>query len=191
MEEKKEKKSLSVWIKSHIVMVVIALIVVIAAIVAVVLFVIISNNEEDEEKDKEIKPIDVVEAYIEGITSGDISKVLDSMDLKASLAWYNCNGVPEDFKEEYDNIDEDDDDVKEQLESAEDRLEYILDNIDDNYDEYSIKIKKIKEVEKLDSGLYKVKAQIEIKTKDKYGDEEINTNTTIFIIYNNKVVSMN
>ena len=191
MEEKKERKSLSTWIKSHIVMVVIALIVLIAAIVAVVLFVNNSNNEEDEEKDKEIKPIDVVEAYIEGITSGDISKVLDSMDLKASLAWYNCNGVPEDFKEEYDNIDEDDDDVKEQLESAEDGLEYILDNIDDNYDEYSIKIKKIKEVEKLDSGLYKVKAQIEIKTKDKYGDEEINTNTTIFIIYNNKVVSMN
>ena len=191
MEEKKERKSLSTWIKSHIVMVVIALIVLIAAIVAVVLFVNNSNNEEDEEKDKEIKPIDVVEAYIEGITSGDISKVLDSMDLKASLAWYNCNRVPEDFKEEYDNIDEDDDDVKEQLESAEDGLEYILDNIDDNYDEYSIKIKKIKEVEKLDSGLYEVKAQIEIKTKDKYGDEEINTNTTIFIIYNNKVVSMN
>ena len=191
MEEKKERKSLSTWIKSHIVMVVIALIVVIAAIVAVVLFVNNSNNEEDEEKDKEIKPIDVVEAYIEGITSGDISKVLDSMDLKASLAWYNCNGVPEDFKEEYDNIDEDDDDVKEQLESAEDGLEYILDNIDDNYDEYSIKIKKKKEVEKLDSGLYEVKAQIETKTEDKYGDEEINTNTTIFIIYNNKVVSMN
>ena len=191
MEEKKEKKSLSVWIKSHIVMVVIALIVLIAAIVAVVLFVNNSNNEEDEEKDKVIKPIDVVEAYIEGITSGDISKVLDSMDLKASLAWYNCNGVPEDFKEEYDNIDEDDGDVKEQLESAEDRLEYILDNIDDNYDEYSIKIKKIKDVEKLDSGLYEVKAQIETKTEDKYGDEEINTNTTIFIIYNNKVVSMN
>ena len=180
---------MSTWIKSHIVMVVIALIVLIAAIVAVVLFVNNSNNEE--EKDKEIKPVDVVEAYIEGITSGDISKVLDSMDLKASLAWNNCNGVPEDFKEEYDNIDEDDDDVKEQLESAEDRLEYILDNIDDNYDEYSIKIKKIKDVEKLDSGLYKVKAQIEIKTKDKYGDEEIDTNTTIFIIYNNKVVSMN
>ena len=191
MEEKKERKSLSTWIKSHIVMVVIALIVLIAAIVAVVLFVNNSNNEEDEEKDKVIKPIDVVEAYIEGITSGDISKVLDSMDLKASLAWYNCNGVPEDFKEEYDNIDEDDDDVKEQLESAEDGLEYILDNIDDNYDEYSIKIKKIKEVEKLDSGLYEVKAQIETKTEDKYGDEEINTNTTIFIIYNNKVVSMN
>ena len=191
MEEKKERKSLSTWIKSHIVMVVIALIVLIAAIVAVVLFVNNSNNEEDEEKDKVIKPIDVVEAYIEGITSGDISKVLDSMDLKASLAWYNCNGVPEDFKEEYDNIDEDDGDVKEQLESAEDRLEYILDNIDDNYDEYSIKIKKIKEVEKLDSGLYEVKAQIETKTEDKYGDEEINTNTTIFIIYNNKVVSMN
>ena len=191
MEEKKERKSLSTWIKSHIVMVVIALIVLIAAIVAVVLFVNNSNNEEDEEKDKEIKPIDVVEAYIEGITSGDISKVLDSMDLKASLAWYNCNGVPEDFKEEYDNIEEDDDDVKEQLESAEEGLEYILDNIDDNYDEYSIKIKKIKEVEKLDSGLYEVKAQIETKTEDKYGDEEINTNTTIFIIYNNKVVSMN
>ena len=191
MEEKKERKSLSTWIKSHIVMVVITLIVLIAAIVAVVLFVNNSNNEEDEEKDKEIKPIDVVEAYIEGITSGDISKVLDSMDLKASLAWYNCNGVPEDFKEEYDNIDEDDDDVKEQLESAEDGLEYILDNIDDNYDEYSIKIKKIKEVEKLDSGLCEVKAQIEIKTKDKYGDEEINTNTTIFIIYKNKVVTMN
>ena len=187
MEEKKERKSLSTWIKSHIVMVVIALIVLIAAIVAVVLFVNNSNNEEDEE----IKPIDVVEAYIEGITSGDISKVLDSMDLKASLAWYNCNGVPEDFKEEYDNIDEDYDDVKEQLESAEDRLEYILDNINDNYDEYSIKIKKIKDVEKLDSGLYEVKAQIETKTEDKYGDEEINTNTTIFIIYNNKVVSMN
>ena len=191
MEEKKERKSFSTWIKSHIVMVVIALIVLIAAIVAVVLFVNNSNNEEDEEKDKVIKPIDVVEAYIEGITSGDISKVLDSMDLKASLAWYNCNGVPEDFKEEYDNIDEDDGDVKEQLESAEDRLEYILDNIDDNYDEYSIKIKKIKDVEKLDSGLYEVKAQIETKTEDKYGDEEINTNTTIFIIYNNKVVSMN
>ena len=73
----------------------------------------------------------------------------------------------------------------------EDRLEYILDNINDNYDEYSIKIKKIKDVEKLDSGLYEVKAQIETKTEDKYGDEEINTNTTIFIIYNNKVVSMN
>ena len=190
MEEKKERKSLSTWIKSHIVMVVIALIVLIAAIVAVVLFVNNSNNEEDEEKDKEIKPIDVVEAYIEGITSGDISKVLDSMDLKASLAWNNCNGVPEDFKEEYDNIDEDDDIVKEQLESAEDRLEYILDNINDNYDEYSIKIKKIKDVEKLDSGLYKVKAQIETKTEDKDGDEDENTDTTTFIVYNNKVVTM-
>ena len=98
-EEEKEKKSLGTWIKKHIVIVVIALVILIAAIGAVVLFLDISNTEK--EKDKELKPEDAVEIFLEKMSSGDSSKVIDSMDLKASLAWSNCNGVPENFKEEF------------------------------------------------------------------------------------------
>ena len=44
--------------------------------------------------------------------------------------------------------------------------------------------------EKLDNGLYEVKAQIETKSENDDGDEENSTDTTTFIVYKNKVVTM-
>ena len=164
------------WVKSHV-----KLVAIIAAVIIVAIIVIsfITGG-----------PKRAVKSYISAMNKGDLDKLVKTMDLKAAMAWDECDGEEDDFKDAYDDIDEDDDDVKEQLESAEEGLEYLLDSIDDNYDKYSIKVKKIKDVEKLDSGLYKVKAQIETKTEDKDGDEDEKTNTTTFIVYNNKVVTM-
>lgn len=164
------------WIKSHV-----KLVAIIAAVVVVAIIVISFVTGG---------PKRAVKSYISAMNKGDIDKLVKTMDLKGTLAWTECGGEEDDFIDAYEDIDEDDDEVKDQLEAAEESLESLLDNIDDNFEKYSIKVKKIKEVEKLDNGLYEVKAQIETKSENDDGDEENSTDTTTFIVYKNKVVTM-
>ena len=187
-EEEKEKKSLGTWIKNHIAIVVIALVILIAAIVAVVLFLDISNTEK--EKDKELKPEDAVEIFLERMSSGDSSKVIDSMDLKASLAWSNCNGVPENFKEEYDTIDEEYKNIEEQFSYAEQSMQYALNTMSEEYEKFNLKISEVNSVEELANNLYEVDAKIELTATDTEGEEYSNDNNATFIVYKDKVIDM-
>ena len=164
------------WIKTHV-----KLVAIIAAVIIVAIVVISFVTGG---------PKRAVKSYISAMDKGDADKFIASMDLKGSLAWSECEGDEDDFEDTYNDLDEDDDDVKEQLDYAEELMEDMINSLDDDYESYSVKVKKIREVEKLADGLYEVKAQIETKYEDEDGDEEDSTDTTTFIVYKNKVISM-
>lgn len=183
-----EKKSAKSWTKNHILLLIILLAIVIAAIIGIVLLV--NNKSKDEEEETSKKPEDAVEAYIEGMGSGEASKVLDAIDLKGTLAWSNCDGDPEKFEEEYKSIDEENEDVKEQLEYAEESMNFTLDSINSYYVDYELKITEVNNVEEIADDLYQIKAKIETITKDSDGDESSGVQNAIFIVYKDKVINM-
>jgi len=114
----------------------------------------------------------------------DEKKILKTIDVKGMLAWSNCSGKASKFLDSYDDVD--DDDIDEYKETLEKSYESVCDHLKD-YDKYSIKVKEIKEVEKEDKGLYKVKAKIEVKYKDD-DDEREDTETMTFYVYKGKIV---
>ena len=163
-------------IKSHIKLLLI--------LVAVIVVIIILINFMGGGPEKTVK------AYIGAMNDANTEEFIKNMDLRGAMAWDKCDEDESKFKEEYDNIDVEDEDIEEQFEEAEKGLERIVEAIDDNFDEYSMKVKEIKDTEKLAKGLYRVKAQIETKSKDVDGEEKENTATATFIVYNNKIISM-
>ncbi len=158
------------WIKSHI-----QIVAIIAAVIVVVALVMGFLTG---------KPKKAVKSYISGLNKADEKKILKTIDVKGMLAWSNCSGKASKFLDSYDDVD--DDDIDEYKETLEKSYESVCDHLKD-YDKYSIKVKEIKEVEKEDKGLYKVKAKIEVKYKDD-DDEREDTETMTFYVYKGKIV---
>lgn len=163
-------------IKSHIKLLLI--------LVAVIVVIIVVINFMGGGPEKAVK------AYVVAMNDANTEEFINNMDLRGSMAWSECGEDASKFQEEYDDIDVDDEDTKEQFETAEKGLESIIDALDENFEEYTMKVKEIKDTEKLEKGLYRVKAQIETKSKDEDGEERENSATATFIVYNNKIISM-
>lgn len=180
--EKSTEKSKNVlgkignFLKSHI-----KLILILVAIIIVVIIVIriIAGGPER-----------AVRNYVKAISDADVDKVIEQMDFRALKAWSECDGDEDDFQDAYDDIDVDDEDTKDEFDQAEKYFENLIDNITDNFEEYNVKVIEIKDKEKLAKDLYKIKAQVESKTVDEDGDERETSTTTTFIVYKNKVVTM-
>ncbi|MBR3133140.1 MAG: hypothetical protein IKG42_03605 [Clostridia bacterium] len=128
-------------------------------------------------------PKKAVKGFVAGMNKADSKKILKYYDAKGAIAWEKCDGDAEKFKDEYKDVDDDD------AERAEEYIEKMADSLGD-YDKYSAKVEKIKEVKKQKgcSGLYKVKAKV--KTKYEYdGDEKESSDTVTFVVYKGKVIS--
>lgn len=163
------------WVKAH------AKVVAIVAVVVIVAIFLISFITGGPKR--------AVKNYVAAMNKAKAEKIMKCVDVKGTLAWIECGGEEDEFLDAYDDID--DDEVEEYEEQMQDSMEEYCDYIDDNFKKYSVKVKKIKDVEKVDKGLYKVKAQIEMKTvtDDEDEDEEEETSTTTFYVYKNKIIS--
>ena len=163
-------------IKSHIKLLLI--------LVAVIVVIIVVINFMGGGPEKAVK------AYVAAMNDANTEEFINNMDLRGSMAWSECGEDASKFQEEYDSIDVDDEDTKEQFETAEEGLESIIEALEDNFDEYTMEVTEFKDTEKLADGLYRVRAQIETTTKDEDGEEEENSATATFIVYNDKIISM-
>lgn len=159
------------WVKTHV-----KVVAIIAVVIVVALLVLgfLTGG-----------PKRAVKSYISAMNKANDKKILKTMDVKGVIAWSRCGGKASKFLDEYEDIE--DDEVDEYKETLESTCEKMCDSLKD-YDKYSIKIKQIKEVEKEDKGLYKVKAKVEVKYKDD-DDESESTDTMTFYVYKGKIVS--
>ena len=163
-------------VKSHIKLLLI--------LIAIIVIIIIAINFISGGPEKAVK------AYIGAMNDANTEEFINNMDLRGAMAWSKCGEDENKFQEEYDKIDVNSEDTKKQFETAEKGLESMVDMLDDNLEDYSIKVKEFKDTEKLTKGLYRVKVQIETKAKNDDGEEEENTATATFLVYNNKVIDM-
>lgn len=170
------------FVKSNTRLVIIAVAIVIALIL---LIAIISNSTSG--------PKQAVKNYISAMNKMSADKMLSSMDIKASIAYYTCYSRSSDFsetefKKEYKKIKNSD--VKDFKESFKDTMEGSLEVLKEG--DYSYKLLEIKEVEKLENckNLYNVEAKVRMKYKDEDGDKQDITNTINLIVYKNKIVTV-
>lgn len=161
------------------------LIVAAVVIVLILLIAIISNASSG--------PKQAVKNYISAMNKMSADKILSTMDVKASIAYYTCYSRATDFsetefKKEYKKVKNSD--VKDFKESFKDTMSSSLEALKEG--DYSLKLLEIKEVEKLENckNLYNVEAKMRIKYKDEDGDKQDITNTITLIVYKNKVVSV-
>ena len=159
-----------VWVKGHLAIVIAIAVVLVVAIVGVSF---LSGG-----------PKRAVNKYVKAYSKLDADKVLKACDVKGMIAWQECDGKAKDFEDAYDDVD--DDEVEEREDSLDDSLDYLK----DNYEKYSMKVEKIKKVEKEKNckGLYKVKAKVKLTTEDEDGDEDESSKTMTFVVYKNKVI---
>ncbi|MBR3153161.1 MAG: hypothetical protein IKF52_06165 [Clostridia bacterium] len=170
-----------ILVKKHIVISIIIVLVIIGAVIASVS--LLERKTEKKSDSKTLGPENAVEGFTNGMDKNNSNEVLKYYDGRGAIAWEKCNGMVSKFKETYDDVDDDD------IEKAEETLEKIVDGLSD-YDKYSIKIEKIKEVkeQKGCNELYKVKTKV--KTKIKYEEEEEeNFQIVTFVVYKGKVIS--
>lgn len=154
-------------------------------LVAIILIAVISNAVGG--------PKQAVKNYISAMNKMNSDKILSTMDIKASIAYYACyakssNFTEKDFKKAYKEVKTSD--VKDFKETFKNTLDSSLDLLKDS--DYSYKLLEIKEIGKLDGckNLYNVEAKIRIRYKDDDGDKQDITNTINLIVYKNKVVTV-
>lgn len=145
-------------------------------------------------------PKKAVKKYVSGMSKGNASKVIASMDFVGTEAWsykYKADDFSKDDYEEFtDKYKElvkeyDKDDIKDAEKSLKKTLDKGFDTIDDDYKSYKVKVDSFKSVKKLGKDLYAVKAKISVvaKPKDKDDDELDESDIQTFIVYKNKVIS--
>ncbi|MCI8655794.1 MAG: hypothetical protein HFJ48_08090 [Clostridia bacterium] len=154
-------------------------------LVLIILIAIISNVAGG--------PKQAVKNYVSAMNKMDANKILSTMDVKASIAYYTCYAQSSDFdesdfKKEYKKVKNSD--VKDFKESFTSTLDRTLDVLKDN--DYSYKLISIKDVEEFKNckNLYNVEAKIRMRYKDDDGDKQDITNTINLIVYKNKIVSV-
>ena len=140
-------------------------------------------------------PKKAVKGFISGMNNKNASKVLKNMDPVGTSAWswyYDeddfSKGDYEEFIEDYNKVDKDK--IEEWTKYAEEGLNEIFDEIDDEFIVYKFKIEKFNSVEKLGKDLYVIKAEISATAKPQERDEEeINDlSTATFVVYKNKII---
>lgn len=170
------------FVKSNTRLIVIA----VAILIALILLIAIISNATSG-------PKQAVKNYISAMNKMSADKMLSSMDIKASIAYYTCYSRASDFsetefKKEYKKVKNSD--VKDFKESFKSTISSSLEALKDG--DYSYKLLEIKEVEKLENckNLYNVEAKVRIKYKDEDGDKQDITNTINLIVYKNKIVTV-
>lgn len=138
-------------------------------------------------------PKKAVKGFISGMNNKNASKILESIDPAGTSAWYYdeddfSKDDYEEFIEDYNKVDKDK--IEEWTKYAEEGLNEIFDEIDDEFIVYKFKIEKFNSVEKLGKDLYVIKAEISLTAKPQEKDkEEINdSSTAIFVVYKSKII---
>lgn len=121
------------------------------------------------------KAKDVVKRYYSAFNKGKVKKMVKTVDPAGAYVFSKLDEDEyEDFWDEYKEfVDSDEysdymDNYKENQDEGMEEMEDYLDDLD-----YSIKVKKIKEVKKVSSHLYKVKLQLETKEDDDKSQETV------------------
>lgn len=101
----------------------------------------------------------------------------------------NTNINYDDFITKYDAEQENDKNVlKPEKKNKINLLKNRFENIKSETKKIKVKVKKFEEINELAKKLYEVKAQIQIKVKDKNGKETQKTDVYTFIIYKGKII---
>lgn len=132
------------------------------------------------------KPIRVVKKFIEASQENDKETLEKLFDLKGFSAWLACDRKADDFKEEYDKIE--DEDVEDEVKSdiGHDDIEEVYTIIVRELDysgAHTLEIEDKPEMEKIAPSMYKVKANV----KAKVDDETVRAKLE-FILYKNKII---
>lgn len=154
-----------------IIIALVALVVVILAIVGIVNLV-------------KPTPEKTIKEFVKNMDDRKISEAFDQIDYIGLVAFEECDGDYEDFRENYK-------DAKEQAEDEDfdDILEEMIDGFQDQVDEveeFSFELKDIKKSKKVKgvSNLYKVKAKIKSAVKEDEDSKTERTNSTVnFYVY--------
>ena len=158
-EPKAEKKN-----GKKVLFVIIALVLV-AAIAAGVYFFVIKNGG---------KPEDVAKKYVEAMNESSSDKIIEMTDIKAALAWKNCNADIEKFEEELNKIsDESINSYKDELKNSLDEAMSML----KTFGGVTLELNSVETPEDLGKGIYKVTANVKMKVFGQEQDQPINLAT--------------
>ena len=139
-------------------------------------------------------PKKAVKKYVKAFNSLDAKKVINCIDIAGMSAGYGIDSddfTDEDykeFKEAYKEVSKDD--IKEAKEYMTDALEDTFKEIKEEAKSYKVKIKKFKDVKKINKDLYEVTTELNIKgvPKDEDEDEVDETEEATFIVYKGKII---
>jgi len=141
-------------------------------------------------------PQKAVKKYISAINSLNAKKAIKCIDYVGYDSWKWSYDVDDFKKEDYEEFlknykEVDKSTIEKDMNKYTEILDDGFDDIKDNSKSFSIKVKKIKSVKKLEKDLYAVRARIalKIKPKDKYENEIDKTDTITFVVYKNKIIN--
>lgn len=169
------------FVKSNTKLVIIA----VAILLAVIILIAVISNVTGG-------PKQAAKNYISAMNKMDADKILSTMDVKASIAYFTCYSnssfTEKDFQKAYKAVSNSD--IKDFKESFKKTLDSSLEAMKE-YD-YSYKLLEIKDVEESENckDLYKVEAKVRITYKDDDGDKQDVTSTISLIAYKNKIVTV-
>ena len=154
------------------------LVIAVAVILAVIILIAVISNVTGG-------PKQAAKNYISAMNKMNADKILSTMDVKASIAYFACYSnssfTEEDFKKAYKEVSNSD--VKDFKETFKKTLDSTLELMKE-YD-YSYKLLEIKDVEESKNckDLYKVEAKVRITYKDDDGDKQDVTSTISLISF--------
>lgn len=172
--------------KSKKILYLIIIIIALLVIVGTIITLIVINKSGENKKSNDNAPEDAVKGYISGYNDLDTDELLEYCDLKGEVAWNQSEGDIDSFKDFYKDVDEED------IESHKKMKEYIIQSYSE-YFNFSMKLDEIEEVEKIENceDLYEIRAKVTMSMKeDEDQDENKSLRNLSFMVYKNKVISM-
>ena len=169
--------------KKILISIILALIIIIAIVIVIIVLI---NNKSSNKKENGNTPEDAIKGYISGYDKLDNDKILENYDAKGAVARSNSDGDIQEFKNLYDDVNNED------IKDFEEMIKYPIEEFK-TYDSFSMNLEEIEEIEKIEDceDLYEVKAKVSISMKeDKDKDESKSSKTVTFMVYKDKVISM-
>lgn len=168
-------------------------------VVAIIIIPVFLGGKKSNNTTEPIDPAkqaeQTVRDYITAFNAYDAEKLVDAMDMKGSIAWGYLYAETNLTENDYNTFIKDYEAVtSENEEQGKDTMKMIygqsFEEIKNQYSEYSINVNKVEDVKKIGEKLYGVTVQRTVKAKpiDETKDELNETDTMIFIVYNNKVI---